>query len=97
MSWWRSRKRKVRKHETIENAASSCGETFVKTTVPKNNSDLRAAIVDVLSNDAAIMQTLLDAVSDALVTKLLASKDLIATLADKLVSNGTLDRILLMI
>ena len=37
------------------------------------------------------MQTLIDAVSEALVSKLLASKNFMSTLADKLLANGALD------
>ena len=54
------------------------------STPPKENGDLRTAIVDVLLNDDAVMQTIINAVSDALVSKLPASKDFMATLADKL-------------
>ena len=69
-------KKNSQKPKTSENTASACGETIVKTTVPKENGDLRAAIVDVLMN--ADMQTLIDAVSQALVSKLLANKDCMA-------------------
>ena len=85
------------KTTTPENAASACRETLVKTTItgtpPKENGDLRTAIVDVLLNDDAVMQTINNAVSDALVSKLLASKDFMATLADKLLSHGALDTV----
>ena len=80
-----------------EKSASACGETLVKTKatgslpLPNENGDLRTAIVDVLLNDDAVMQTLIGAVSEALVSKLLASKNLMTTLADKLLSNGALD------
>ena len=49
------------------------------------------AIVEVLLNNDAVMQTLIDAVSEAIVSKLLASKNFMCTLAEKLVSNGALD------
>ena len=62
-------------------------------TPPKENGDLRTAIVDVLLNDDAVMQTSINAVSDALVSKLLASKDFMATLADKLLSHRALDTV----
>ena len=88
-------RKKGQKTKTPENAASACGETIVKTTTtgtpPKENGDLRTAIVDVLLNDDALMQTIINAVSDALVSKLLGSKDFMATLADKLLSHGALD------
>ena len=90
-------RKKGQKTKTPENAASACGETIVKTTTtgtpPKENGDLRTAIVDVLLNDDAVMQTIINAVSDALVSKLLASKDFMATLADKLLSHGALDTV----
>ena len=73
-----------------------CAETFVKTDIPKpakENGDLRAAIIDVLMNDDAVMQTLIDSVSEALVAKLVASKEFMATLADRLVSNCALDTV----
>ena len=45
-------RKKGQKTKTPENAASACGETIVKTTTtgtpPKENGDLRTAIVDVL-------------------------------------------------
>ena len=88
-------RKKGQKTKTPENAASACCETLVKTTatgtLPKENGDLQTAIVDVLPNDDAVMQTLIDAVSEALVSKLLASKNFMSTLADKLLSNGALD------
>ena len=62
-------------------------------SLPKENGDLRTAIVDVLRNDDAVMQTIIDAVSEALVSKLLASKTFMCTLADKLLSNGALDSV----
>ena len=90
-------KKNSQKPKTSENTASACAETIVKTTVPKENDELWAAIVDMLLHDEAVMQTLIDTVSQALVSKLHANKDCMATLADKLLSNGTLDRISLMI
>ena len=68
-------------------------KTTTTGTPPKENGDLRTAIVDVLLNDDAVMQTIINAVSDALVSKLLASKDFMATLADKLLSHGALDTV----
>ena len=68
-------------------------KTTATGTLPKENGDLRTAIVDVLLNDDAVMQTLIDAVSETLVSKLLASKNFMCTLADKLVSNGALDSV----
>ena len=69
----------------------------MKTTatgyLPKENGDLRTAIADVLLNDEAVMLTLIDAVSEALVCKLLARKNFMSTLADKLLSNGALDSV----
>ena len=67
--------------------------TSTTGTPPKENGDLRTAIVDVLLNDDAVMQTIINAVSDALVSKLLASKDFMATLEDKLLSHGALDTV----
>ena len=66
-------------------------KTKATGSLPKENGDLRTAIVDVLLNDDAVMQTLIDAVSEALVSKLLSSKKCMTTLADKLLSNGALD------
>ena len=90
-------RKKGQKTKTPENAASACGETIVKTTTtgtpPKENGDLRTAIVDMLLNDDAVMQTIINAVSDALVSKFLANKDFMATLADKLLSHGALDTV----
>ena len=87
--------KKTQKKKTPEKSASACGEIIVKEkatgSLPKENGDLRTAIVDVLRNDDAVMQTIIDAVSEALVTKLLASKTFMTTLADKLLSNGALD------
>ena len=88
--------KKTQKKKTPEKSASACGETIIvkeKATgsLPKENGDLRTAIVDVLRNDDAVMQTIIDAVSEALVSKLLASKTFTSTLADKLLSNGALD------
>ena len=87
--------KKTQKKKTPEKSASACGETIVKEkatgSLPKENGDLRTAIVDVLRNDDAVVQTIIDAVSEALVTKLLASKTFMTTLADKLLSNGALD------
>ena len=69
--------KKTQKKKTPEKSASACGEIIVKEkatgSLPKENGDLRTAIVDVLRNDDAVMQTIIDAVSEALVTKLLAS------------------------
>ena len=48
----------------------------------------RTAIVDILMN--AVMQLLIDAVSEALVAKLLASTNFMSSLAEKLESNGAL-------
>ena len=80
--------KKTQKKKTPEKSASACGETIVKEkatgSLPKENGDLRTAIVDVLRNDDAVMQTIIDAVSEALVSKLLASKTFMSTLADKL-------------
>ena len=64
--------------------------TFCKVDY-KENGDLRTVIVDLLLNDDAVTQTIINAVSDALVSTLLASKDVMATLADKLLSHGALD------
>ena len=90
-------RKKSQKTKTSEKSASACGETLVKTTatgyLPKENGDLRTAIVDVLLNDDAVMLTLIDAVSEALVCKLLARKNFMSTLADKLLSNGALDSV----
>ena len=89
--------KKTQKKKTPEKSASACGETIVKEkatgSLPKENGDLRTAIVDVLRNDDAVMQTIIDAVSEALVSKLLASKTFMSTLADKLLSNGALNSV----
>ena len=89
--------KKTQKKKTPEKSASTCGETIVKEkatgSLPKENGDLRTVIVDVLRNDDAVMQTIIDAVSEALVSKLLASKTFMCTLADKLLSNGALDSV----
>ena len=54
-------RKKGQKTKKPENAASACGETLVKTTatgtLPKENGDLRTAIVDMVLNDDVIMQT----------------------------------------
>ena len=55
-------------------------KTTATGTLPKENGDLRTAIVDVLLNDDAVMQTLIDDVSEALVSKLLASNNFMSTL-----------------
>ena len=68
-------------------------KTTTTGTPPKENGDLRTAIVDVLLNDDAVMQTIINAVSDALVSKLLTSKDFMATLADKLLSHVAPDTV----
>ena len=60
------------------------------TKTANENGDLRTAIVDVLMKDDAVMQPLIDAVSEALVAKLLASTNFMSSLADKLESNGAL-------
>ena len=63
----------------------------IDATKPANeNGELRTAIVDVLMNDDAVMQPLIDAVSEALVAKLLASTNFMSSRADKLESNGAL-------
>ena len=89
--------KKAKKKKTPEKSASACGETLVKTTatgsLPKENGNLRTAIVDVLLNYDNVMQTLIDAVSEALVSKHLASKNFMCTLAAKLLSNGALDSV----
>ena len=89
--------KKTQKKKTPEKSASACGESIVKEkatgSLPKENGDLRTAIVDVLRNDDAVMQTIIDAVNEALVSKLLASKTFMSTLADKLLSNGALDSV----
>ena len=54
------------------------------------NGDLRTAIVEIMMNDDAVMQPLIDAVSDALVAKLLGSTVFMSSLADKLEANGAL-------
>ena len=86
--------KKTQKKKTPEKSASAYGETIVKEkatgSLPKENGDLRTAIVDVLRNDDAVMQTIIDAVSEALVSKLLASNTFMCTLADKL---GALDSV----
>ena len=63
----------------------------IDATKPANeNGDLRTAIVDVLMHDDAVMQPLIDAVSEALVAKLLASTNFMSSLTDKIESNGAL-------
>ena len=63
----------------------------IDATKPKNeNRDLRTAIVEVMMHDDAVMQPLIDAVSEALVAKLLASTIFMSSLADKLEANGAL-------
>ena len=86
----------------MTNSKKKCGQTQGKSNVnvktdgidatkPTNeNGDLRAAIIDVLMNDDAVMQPLIDSVSEALVAKLLASSNFMSSLADKLESNGAL-------
>ena len=54
------------------------------------NGDLRTAIVEIMMNGDAVMQPLIDAVSDALVAKLLGSTVFMSSLADKLEANGAL-------
>ena len=63
----------------------------IDATKPANeNCDLRTAIVDVLMNDDAVMQPLIDAVTEGLVAKLLSSTNFISSLAYKLESIGAL-------
>ena len=63
----------------------------IDATKPANeNGDLRTAIVEVMMNDDAVMQPLIDAISEALVAKLLASTIFMSSLADKLEANGAL-------
>ena len=71
-------------------AKSNVNNNGIDSTKPANG-DIRAAIIDIISNDDTIIQSIIDTVSDVIIKKLLSNGSFVDKLADKLMSNGLLD------
>ena len=57
------------------------------------DGDVRAAILDLIGTDEDVMTSIVDSVSQVIVSKLLANESFIAKLADGLMKDGVLDAI----
>ena len=71
-------------------AKSNVNTDSIDSTKPANG-DIRTAIIEIISNDDTVIQSIIDTVSDVIVKKLLSNGSFVDKLADKLMSNGVLD------
>ena len=71
-------------------AKSNVNTNGIDSTKPANR-DIRAAIIEIISNDDTVIQSIIDTVSDVIIKKLLSNGSFVDKLADKLMSNGVLD------
>ena len=74
----------------LEDAKGKVSESAAKTI---QNGDVRAAILDLIGTGEDVMTSIVDSVSQLIVSKLLANESFIAKLADGLMKDGVLDAI----
>ena len=74
----------------LEDAKGKVSESATKTI---QDGDVRAAILDLIGTDEDIMTSIVESVSQLIVSKLLANESFIAKLADGLMKDGVLDAI----
>ena len=69
------------------------GKANDNTAKPFQDGDVRAAILELIGTDEDVMKSIVDSVSQVIVTKLLTNESFIAKLADGLMKDGVLDAI----
>ena len=84
-----SRNKKQTKDDSQGKARESTGSAAA-TTLDLQNGDVRAAVFGLLKNDADIMKTIIDAVSQAIVRKLLDTQSFMTSLAKNVTESGVL-------
>ena len=67
------------------------GEVSDSATKTIQDGDVRAAILDLIGTDEDVMTSIVDSVSQVIVSKLLANESFIAKLADGLMKDGVID------
>ena len=82
-------RRKNQETRVSEDVRSKASDTATK---PFQDGDVRAAILELIGTDEDVMKSIVDSVSQVIVTKLL-SDSFIAKLADGLMKDGVLDAI----
>ena len=73
-----------------EDAKGKVSDSAAKTI---QDGDVRAAILDLIGTDEDVMTSIVDSVSQVIVSKLLANESFIAKLADGLMKDGVIDAI----
>ena len=83
-------RRKNQETRVSEDVRSKASDTATK---PFQDGDVRAAILELIGTDEDVMKSIVDSVSQVIVTKLLSNDSFIAKLADGLMKDGVLDAI----
>ena len=83
-------RRRNQDSRVLEDAKEKISEYAAKTI---QDGDVRVAILDLIGTDEDVMTSIVDSVSQVIVSKLLANESFIAKLADGLMKDGVLDAI----
>ena len=83
-------RRKNQETRVSEDVRSKASDTATK---PFQDGDVRAAILELIGTDEDVMKSIVDSVSQVIVTKLLSNDSFIAKLADGLMKDGVLDAV----
>ena len=83
----RTRNQESRVSENVRDKAND------SASKPFQGGDVRAAILELIGTDEDVMKSIVDSVSQVIVTKLLTNERFIAKLADGLMKDGVLDAI----
>ena len=83
-------RRRNQDSRVLEDAKGKVRESAAKTI---QDGDVRAAILDLIGTAEDVMTSIVDSVSQVIVSKLLANESFIAKLADGRVKDGVLDAI----
>ena len=83
-------RRKNQETRVSEDVRSKASDTATK---PFQDGDVRVAILELIGTDEDVMKSIVDSVSQVIVTKLLSNDSFIAKLADGLMKDGVLDAV----
>ena len=85
-----SSRRKNQETKVSEDVRGKANDNAAK---PFQDGDVRAAILELIGTDEDVMKSIVDSVSQVIVTKLLTNESFITKLADGLMKDGVLDAI----
>ena len=82
-----------RKNQESRASEDVRGKSNDNVTKPFQDGDVRAAILELIGTDEDVRKSIVDSVSQVIVTKLLTNENFIAKLGDGLMKDGVLDAI----